>query len=166
MSSAEQLLILPKLKAEPDSAESPAQLFSQLLQKLADGPERAEVLSLMKSLYREKGGPFSDVALRPRSGAALARVWGESESAEICKEKHAFTQLEMVKRAFKVEWWAYSSIITRKGQLLSLEKLRVNPGQPAEELLSYLLQTSGAEKVRSEVLRRYEERHAPFTPQL
>lgn len=80
------------------------------------------------------------------------------------REKHAFTQLEMVRRASRVDWWAYATIITKKGQMIALDKLEQSPTQTAEELLSYLLQTSGADQVREEVLRRHTEGVAPVTP--
>jgi|694.fasta_scaffold79894_3 hypothetical protein len=164
LTSTEQLLILPKLKAEPDFIESADHLRASLLKFASDGPRKPEVISLIESMYKEKKGPFSDVVLRPRSGAALARVPGNFESIEIAREKHAFTQLEMLRRASRVEWWVYPTIITKKGQMMSLDKLELNPTQTEGQLFSFLLQTSGADKVREEVLRRHNEGIAPVTP--
>ena len=48
--------------------------------------------------------------------------------------------------------------------MIALDKLEQSPTQTAEELLSYLLQTSGAGQVREEVLRRHTEGVAPVTP--
>lgn len=164
LTSTEQLLILPKLKAEPDFIGSAEQLRATLLRYASDGPRKPEVISLIESMYKEKKGPFSDVVLRPRSGAALARVPGEFESVEIAREKHAFTQLEMVRRASRVEWWAYATIITKKGQMMALDKLELNPTHTEDQLFSFLLQTSGDDKVREEVIRRQNEEIAPFSP--
>lgn len=135
-----------------------------LLRYASDGPRKPEVIALIESMDKGKKGPFSDLALRPRSGAALGRVPGEVQSVEIAREKHAFTQLEMVRRASRVDWWAYATIITKKGQMIALDKLEQSPTQTAAELLSYLLQTSGADQVREEVLRRHTEGVAPVTP--
>ena len=162
LTSTEQSLILPKLKANPDFVDSADELRGRLLRSVADGPRKAEVLGAIEHLYETKSGPFSDITTRPRSGAALARVPGRYESLEICREKHPFTQLEMVRRASAIEWWAYSSIITDKGQLLALDKLQRNPGEPLDTFYGCLLRSTGSERVRKEVIRRHHEGIAPF----
>lgn len=162
LTSTEQHLILPKLKVSPDFFDSPEQLRARLLRSVADGPRREEVEDTIERLYQQKSGPFSDLVPRPRSGAALKRVPGEFESGEIYDEKHPFTQLEMIRRASRVQWWAFGSIISSKGQLAALDKLIPENGATKESLVNDLLRRAGSKDVRAEIIRRHGESLAPF----
>jgi hypothetical protein len=56
LTSTEQLLILPKLKAEPDFIESADHLRASLLKFASDGPRKPEVISLIESMYKDEEG--------------------------------------------------------------------------------------------------------------
>ncbi len=167
-SAAVQSIVSTKLRAHPDNYASPEDLLATLVgfidQNAPEGSLRVDIQTRLLALYERNEGPFADLSLRPDVGALIiecART--QTFESAIVAERHPFTQLALLGCSHTFYWKNFSSLLSAKAQLQSLDKLFVSPHDAQDTVYQNLLEYARTDAVRTEVNRRWEAKARPFT---
>jgi hypothetical protein len=157
-----QLALIDKLKASPDYYDSPAQLAQYLKDNIEQDEFAGKVSAAISDRLNNNTGCFRDLSLRDGGTQLIKSLDQQFASLTIFDEMHAFTQIELVKKAHQIEGYAFGYLITHKSQMLALPKLVNTSGYSTEDFCSSLLQHAIRDELKKEILDRFERKEAPF----
>ena len=157
-----QLALIDKLKTSPDYWDSPSQFAQDLKDNIKQDGFAGKVAAAISDRLNNNTGPFCDLSLRDGGAQLIKSLDQEFASLTIYDEMHAFTQIELVKKAEQIEVYAFGKLITHKSQTLALPKLFKSPGSSTEDFYSSLLQYAIRDDLKQEIMVRFYGKKAPF----
>ena len=164
-----QSIVLTKLEADLDFCPSPEALLAELIRGInktnSSESANAALRTRIVALYEQKEGPFADLCLRPNVSSIIAECsTSENFDGAIAVERHPFTQLTMIECALLIDWRIFSSLLSVKAQIHSLDKLYVDSSEPGEVVYRFLLDYARSDAVKAEIQRRCNPVAGPFAP--